>query len=653
MSPNYPCEYDEDTVYNWTFNTYPGRFLAVKFHDFDLEENSDYVSIMIVGDEVGRYTGSDTPSITTSSTNELTVIFQSDERGTRKGFEAEILVLGAREGFCSDFEDGFSGWFDPRDTVGFWAAGQFERSSEGNTRFSVYTGHSASSDNYYVHANITSNEISTQYCISSPEIPEAWSQFCVQLYYHRQLTYRNNVQFSHVYNDSTQTKYIHVDFDQTVWNYINWTFSNNNPPNFFQINALLVNQYDILAVDDIYISKGNCSATDTTTITTTPAYSQQPVTKAECSGSTTIKSSLVSPLDGENMTTSGNYSQPRTTDAQGIVQITLQVDRPEVVNVSLMSEEYSVTFSTSAIDTLEEDGPFRIVASLTLLKENSPMETINEEVLPSVTDIVDISIYDKNQKNLINVNSKIQFPIIKDTKGNLILVCHHTPHFTQDTPTLWSPNGCETVYDDYRVSGATCKCNHLTSFVILMKPKQIKENRNLSVITTVGLAISSFFLIITLVIIRSFRCWLDTRSRAIWAFIAPVCLTLLIVLIQLMITGYVAFKKSKVPNLTRKETEKLKQIRTLFAGMLLLTPAVGLSWIFGVIIVFCHSEMMEYVFVFINSMQGFYIWLTQCALSGEVQLALKKRFKNRTGHDISINTISSTTNTNRVTIEEL
>ncbi|XP_033099895.1 adhesion G-protein coupled receptor D1-like [Anneissia japonica] len=87
--------------------------------------------------------------------------------------------------------------------------------------------------------------------------------------------------------------------------------------------------------------------------------------------------------------------------------------------------------------------------------------------------------------------------------------------------------------------------------------------------------------------------------------------------------------------------------------MLLLTPAVGLSWIFGVIIVFCHSEMMEYVFVFINSMQGFYIWLTQCALSGEVQLALKKRFKNRTGHDISINTISSTTNTNRVTIEEL
>ncbi|XP_033100088.1 adhesion G protein-coupled receptor L4-like [Anneissia japonica] len=151
------------------------------------------------------------------------------------------------------------------------------------------------------------------------------------------------------------------------------------------------------------------------------------------------------------------------------------------------------------------------------------------------------------------------------------------------------------------------------------------------------------------------KCWLDTRSGAIWAFISPVCLTLLIVMVQLVITGYVAFEKSKLPNQTRKKTQKLKQIRTLFLGMLLLTPAVGLTWIFGVIIVFCDSEMMEYIFVFVNSMQGFFIWLSQCVFSEEVQLTLMKRFKNQIRHDISINTImsNSTTNTNCVTIEDL
>ncbi|XP_033100077.1 CD97 antigen-like [Anneissia japonica] len=488
-----------------------------------------------------------------------------------------------------------------------------------------------------------------------------------------------------------------------------------------------------------------------TTISTTSGDTQRPTTEAH----TTIS------------TTSADTQKPKKDEGQVTFE---EVETPEVSNVRLTTSESDsvVTFTASAAANLANDGPFSIVASLIVLKENAPLETANGEVLPSVSDVVDINIYDKNQ-NKISTDSEIQFPSIKNTtsenvtNGNLIPVCHHTPNFTQDTPVVWSTDGCKTVYDDYRVSGLTCKCSHLTSFVILMKEEPLDEPPGiLSMITIVGIAISSFFLIITLITILGFRglrssdryrilchlviallcvnflffllqfhgkntidmersspkitcsllagclhycflvafswmlimstdlymkvilpfadhekrfvysryigwigpaivvvttagitrenyasdkCWLDSESGAIWAFIAPVCLTLLIVLVQLVNTGLVAFEKSKVMN--HEETQNFQRIRTLFVGMLLLTPAVGLTWIFGVIIVFSDSEVMEYIFVFVNSLQGFFIWLSQCVFSQEVRLTLMKRFKNRIEQD------TSTTNTNRDTIEVL
>ncbi|XP_033122728.1 adhesion G protein-coupled receptor L2-like [Anneissia japonica] len=426
------------------------------------------------------------------------------------------------------------------------------------------------------------------------------------------------------------------------------------------------------------------------------------------------------------------------------VGITFVVESPEVFEVPLTSDPNSVTFSTSVVDPLEEDGPFKVVASVKFDYDDQ-LETVNWNKLPRVSEVVTINIYDRNQ-NEISIGCKIHFPIIKDvtaentSNANRIPACHYKQDIN-DTSALWSSNGCVTDYAiDYMVSGVTCICTHLTSFVILMKPNQI-NNGTLSVLTTVGVSISNVFLITTLVTIcglkglrnlgrykilrhlviallcvnfffllleadvkntiacgflagclhysllvafswmlimstdvymkikhpfadherrflysryigwigpftivgttvgitrgnyASNECWLESRSGAIWAFVSPLCLTILIVLVELMVVGYIAFKKSQLPNQTGREIENLKRIRTMFIGILLLTPAVGISWIFGVIIVFCDWEVLKYIYVIFNSMQGFFIWLSQCAFSKEVREALIKKFSHRISQD--------------------
>ncbi|XP_033096062.1 adhesion G protein-coupled receptor E2-like [Anneissia japonica] len=145
------------------------------------------------------------------------------------------------------------------------------------------------------------------------------------------------------------------------------------------------------------------------------------------------------------------------------------------------------------------DGPFVFSAALINVMKLKQVTTTGGEMLRSASDIVSIEVYDKNGKKM-SINCEIKFPVIKNVFSSS---AHHIPlcHFIQDIdgPGHWSTKGCETVYDNYLEKGVTCKCTHLTSFVILMKPTQEKES--FSRLTIIGLAISSIFLIITLIII--------------------------------------------------------------------------------------------------------------------------------------------------------
>ncbi|XP_033117133.1 uncharacterized protein LOC117117059 [Anneissia japonica] len=371
---------------------------------------------------------------------------------------------------------------------------------------------------------------------------------------------------------------------------------------------------------------------------------------------------------------SGNYDNCTFT-----IQVLLTFNETEVSGVALSSDPDSVTLSAS-VDADAKNGPFKISANQTLLDESISLQTSGEE-LSSASDIVSIDIYDKNNE-IIQVKSiEINFPVIKvnstenGTSASLspVPVCY----YTQDENVIsakWSMKGCKTVYENYVKNGVTCVCDHLTSFVILMKPKPVPTNENdiLSLLTTVGLSISSLFLIITLVIICIFRdlrnserykimrhlviallcvncfflllevdakesilcsvlaaslhysllaafswmliistdlfmkikhpfadhskrftysrfigwigpvivvgptagiargnyvsdeCWLNAKSGSIWTFIFPVYISNLVVLVQLIVIGYVAFKKSQLPSQTEEEMQTLKRIRNMF-----------------------------------------------------------------------------------------
>ncbi|XP_033113105.1 deleted in malignant brain tumors 1 protein-like, partial [Anneissia japonica] len=112
-SPGYPSGYGNNMDINWTFSTHPGNLLSIEFNDFDLEDFEDYVFISSDGDKIGGYTGSRLPPTTVSTNNTLTVVFKSDHSVSGRGFQAEIFVFSefSDEIICSDFNDGWCGWF--------------------------------------------------------------------------------------------------------------------------------------------------------------------------------------------------------------------------------------------------------------------------------------------------------------------------------------------------------------------------------------------------------------------------------------------------------------------------------------------------------------------------------------------------------------
>ncbi|XP_071944113.1 adhesion G protein-coupled receptor L4-like [Antedon mediterranea] len=123
-------------------------------------------------------------------------------------------------------------------------------------------------------------------------------------------------------------------------------------------------------------------------------------------------------------------------------------------------------------------------------------------------------------------------------------------------------------------------------------------------------------------------CWLK-MDFAIWTFIIPMAITLIIISVQIVVIGHIALTKTRFPTRSKEDKNSIKRIRSLAFGLILLAPVVGLPWIFGIIILFSSSKVMEYIFVIMNSFQGFFIWLSQCVFSNEVQYKWKKKTANR------------------------
>uniref|UniRef100_H2YKV3 CUB domain-containing protein n=1 Tax=Ciona savignyi TaxID=51511 RepID=H2YKV3_CIOSA len=96
-SPNYPNDYPPNTIdCYWILTAPTNEAIQLDFKDFAIESHSqcekDYVLVMEGhtgdGEILGKFCGTDQPSTTKSSGNEMTVRFRSDSSTQNRGFEA-------------------------------------------------------------------------------------------------------------------------------------------------------------------------------------------------------------------------------------------------------------------------------------------------------------------------------------------------------------------------------------------------------------------------------------------------------------------------------------------------------------------------------------------------------------------------------------
>ncbi|KAH9492880.1 Adhesion G-protein coupled receptor D1 [Bulinus truncatus] len=133
------------------------------------------------------------------------------------------------------------------------------------------------------------------------------------------------------------------------------------------------------------------------------------------------------------------------------------------------------------------------------------------------------------------------------------------------------------------------------------------------------------------------HCWLSIDRGLIWAFIGPVIAVIFVNLIVLVLVIRVYLS-------TRTLMIKTRADRTLsvIRAIIFLVPLFGLTWVFGLLTVYTDHIVLQYLFVILNTFQGFFIYLFHCKNHPkikEVFESLRKRKKKQEIDNIQKNTI--------------
>nr|XP_022291075.1 uncharacterized protein LOC111102569 isoform X2 [Crassostrea virginica] len=118
-----------------------------------------------------------------------------------------------------------------------------------------------------------------------------------------------------------------------------------------------------------------------------------------------------------------------------------------------------------------------------------------------------------------------------------------------------------------------------------------------------------------------FYCWLSTESGSIYMFVVPVCLIAVINVLIIVSLVRVLYATSAMANspLKKKAISGLRSLGTLL-------PVLGITWLFGILAVNEKADAFQYIFVFANSLQGFFIFVSHVLLNKKVMLGLRKQY---------------------------
>ncbi|XP_068705881.1 adhesion G-protein coupled receptor D1-like isoform X2 [Montipora foliosa] len=108
-------------------------------------------------------------------------------------------------------------------------------------------------------------------------------------------------------------------------------------------------------------------------------------------------------------------------------------------------------------------------------------------------------------------------------------------------------------------------------------------------------------------------CWLSFSKKLSWSFIVPV---LIIILINVVILIAVL---REIRNLKDPDPSKLRSFKKGFKACIILSPLLGLTWVFGLLAATNAGLVFQYIFTILNSAQGLFIFVLHVVRNSDVR----------------------------------
>ncbi|PFX15772.1 putative G-protein coupled receptor 133 [Stylophora pistillata] len=233
----------------------------------------------------------------------------------------------------------------------------------------------------------------------------------------------------------------------------------------------------------------------------------------------------------------------------------------------------------------------------------------------------------------------------------------------------WLTRGCVRVDRESNASSTTCECDHLTIFSVLFNNKPALCTITATFLHYFLLCVFSwmlchgvilYFLIIkvetreTLVprmkwlyafgwgfplpivaisliatgtkLNTANNCWLTPEHGVIyWAFAAPVATVIIINSILLIFLLRQINRATKFKTSMSRARPCAKRVKAWLRRTAMLLPVLGVTWLFGFLTFITSTAVFHYLFTILNSLQGFFIFVTFCILDDAVRETLVGR----------------------------
>ncbi|XP_065902446.1 adhesion G protein-coupled receptor L3-like [Dysidea avara] len=138
------------------------------------------------------------------------------------------------------------------------------------------------------------------------------------------------------------------------------------------------------------------------------------------------------------------------------------------------------------------------------------------------------------------------------------------------------------------------------------------------------------------------RCWISEEEGAVWAFVGPILLIILVNMVFLTITIYEVFKGQQ-HSMTADKIAKLRIVKSLLKAAVIFVPLLGSTWVFGILAINEDTVVFAWLFTVLNSLQGLFILLFDVVKTEKFLTLLKTKW----------NVISLGTQTSHIATKDL